>query len=273
MEYIKCINKRSYKTTDHIYKKTNNNIVLDIIKNNKYYVCKILFGEKNGDKLELKNMKTEISALKFLEKLKLPFFPIYEEDFVCKNMHLVIMEKLNGKLLIDFKHKKMSKKFWKNLIFQLVLTIYILEDNKILHNDFWDENLIIVPIIKTLNIQYNNINYKIKDFIVKVIDYQYTNQYSNNPHITSELVMSKNKSYQKEKKRLGWSEMFHTGGDLNQIFGILSEYKYIPSSLKKYFEKNVITNKEADFPYAIQEQNDKTTAKYLMNNIDLLFKN
>ena len=69
--------------------------------------------------------------------------------------------------------------------------------------------------------------------------------------------MTKIKKYQKEKKRLGWSEKFHIGGDLNQILGILSTYKYIPKYIKRILRKIIIENKNTDFPYAIQKQNIK----------------
>ena len=145
-----------------------------------------------------------------------------------------------------------------------------------MHNDFWDSNIILEPLqknIKNIIIKYKKQLYNIpkSDFIVKIIDFEYTNQYKNKPKIYSSFVMTKIKNYDQEKIRLGWSEKFHKGGDLNQILGILSNYKYIPKIYKKTIDKIVVKNEKNEFPYAIQYANNKTTGKYLLDNFDKLF--
>ena len=72
---------------------------------------------------------------------------------------------------------------------------------------------------------------------------------------------------QREKKSLGWSSKFHVGGDLNQIFGLLSNYKYIPKKLKKELKSIVIKNKNYKDPknwrYTTQNENKKHQRKFL----------
>ena len=276
MDYHTCLIKHGYKPTTKYYKITDNNIVLEVKFNNIYYISKILLTNKTEDKLWLKTMNTEVQALKyFTNKLKLPFFPKYIDNFNCKNNEIIIMEKLKGKELINFKDDKLSNKLWKSLLYQLILIIYVLEDNMILHNDFWDANIFLVKTKKKeLKYKYKNKDYIVNyaGFIVKVIDFQFTNQYISKPSIKSNYVMTKAKKYQEEKKRIGWSNKFHKGGDLNQILGLLSEYKYIPLHIKKLLNKIVIKREGEDFPYAIQKENKYTSAEYLLDNFDNLFK-
>jgi len=190
-----------------IIKETKNNIVIIISKNNKKYIAKILNLLKTTDKLEILNMKTEIETLKYFTfNLTLPFFPKYIDDYICNKNNVVIMSYIKGKSLIDYDNKKMPNIWWKSLLYQLILVVYILEDNKILHNDFWDANIILEPYYKKITIEYKNHLYNIpkSNFIIKIIDFQYTNQYKNKSKIYSPYVMSKIKKYQKEKARLGW---------------------------------------------------------------------
>jgi len=271
MNYKICI---KYYDINKIIKETKNNMVIIINKNNKKYIAKILNLLKTEDKLEILNMNTEIEALKYFTYiLKLPFFPKYIDNYTCNNNNIVIMNYIIGKTLIDYKNIKMPFSWWKSLLFQLILVIYILEDNNILHNDFWDANIILKPYYKKISIEYKDNIYNIPEsnFIIKIIDFQYTNQYIKNSNIYSPYVMSKIKKYQGEKKRLGWSENFHIGGDLNQILGILSNYRYIPFHIKKNIDKLVIKNEGSDFPYAIQKSNKKTSGKYLIKNFQQLF--
>ena len=273
MSYVKCIEFKKY-TINKIIKETKNNMVIIISKNKKKYVAKILNFSKTIDKLEILNMNTEIEALKYFTfDVDLPFFPKYIDDYVSIKNKMVIMNYIKGKSLIDYDNQRLPNIWWKSLLYQLILVIYILEDNKILHNDFWDANIILEPNYKKINIEYKSCLYTIpkSNFTVKIIDFQYTNQYKNKPKIYSPYVMSEMKKYQKEKARIGWSEKFHVGGDLNQILGILSNYKYIPKKYKKNINKIVIRNENAEFPYAIQKNNKKTSGKYLLKNFDELF--
>jgi serine/threonine protein kinase len=273
MNYEKCIKHEGY-IPGKIIKKTENNIVMIVFKNKKKYIAKILNILKTIDRLEILNMNTEIEALKYFSyKLVLPFFPKYINDFTCNKNKIVIMSYIEGKTLIEYDNIKMSYDWWKSLLYQLILIIYILEDNKILHNDFWDANIILEPHDEDISIKYKNKTYDVPkfDFMIKVLDFQYTNQYTSNPKIYSPYVMSKFKKYQKEKKILGWSNVFHVGGDLNQILGILLNYKYVPKNIEKSIRNIVVKNKGTKFPYAIQKTNSKTSGKYLLKNFNKLF--
>ena len=77
-----------------------------------------------------------------------------------------------------------------------------------------------------------------------------------------------NKKVQSKKKKMGMSSKFHVGGDLNQILGLLSNYKYISKQLKKELKKIIIKNKNYRYPenwrYAIQHENKNTSSKILM---------
>lgn len=282
LSYKKCLIQKDYIIEKKL-KETKNNIVLHVLKKSKIgnnkeginRVAKILNLSKTTDKLEILNMKTEIEALKyFTYELQIPFFVNYKEDYICKKNYVVIMDYIKGKLLIEYDNKKMNDKWWLSLLYQLILIIYILEDNRILHNDFWDANVIIQPIKKPIKIEYKNKVYDIPEsnFMIKIIDFQYTNQYKTKTKIYSEYVMNNEKDSQEEKKRLGWSSKFHVGGDLNQILGLLSNYKYIPDKIRKNLNKIVIKKSdESDFPYAIQKTNNKTSGKYLLHNFHKLF--
>lgn len=274
MSYKKCIKKENYEI-NKILKETDKDIVLQISKNRQKHVAKILKLYKTKDKIEQKTIETEINALKyFTYNLYLPFFAKYINDFICNKNNILIMTHIKGKLLIDYDNSKMPLSWWKSLLYQLILIIYIFEDNKILHNDFWDANIILQSYKDRIHIGYKDKIYNVpkSDFIVKVIDFQYTNQYNDDPQIYSPFVMTKIKKYQQEKERLGWSEKFHVGGDLNQILGILSNYKFIPKEIKQFIDKIVIKNiNNNDFPYAISMTNKKTSAKYLLKNFHQFF--
>jgi len=273
MSYKKCLEKRNYTLTTDIYKQTANNVVLDVKLGGIRYVCKILIHNKNINKLELLNMKTEIQALKYLNQMKFQFVPMYIDNFKCRNVEIVIMEKLKGKLLIELKDRNLSSSFWRCLVYQLILIVYILESMHILHNDFWDSNIMLEQHSGNYKIVHQDKIYNIPNckFIVKIFDFQYMNHYhaSNSPQkIKSPFVLSNDPSVQSEKIRLGWSETFHVGGDLNQIFGLLSGYKSIPAKLKKFIDQNVVRNVGTDFPYAINKDNVNMEAKRLLNIFD-----
>ena len=263
-------------TINKILKETKSTCVLLVTDNttNHKYIAKILILANTHDKMEILNIDTEIQALKyFTHYLILPFFPKYISDYHSDKNNMVIMEYIPGKALIEYDNKKLSIRWWKSLIYQLILIIYVLEDNRILQNDCWDANIMIKSHSKKISVNYKNRLYEIPkcNFIVKIIDFQYTHQYTDNAYIYSPHVATKIKKYQLEKKRLGWSEKFHVGGDLNQILGLLSNYRNIPAKLKQYIHKNVIKNEKSDFPFAIQSNNKKTSGKYLLKHFGELF--
>jgi len=271
LEIKNILKSKNYKI-NKIMKETQNNMVI-VVNNN--YVVKVLNLQKTIDKYEILNMETEVDALKYFTfKLSVSlFFPTYIENFIYKQNSFVVMSYIKGKTLIEYRDKNMPIIWWKSLIYQLILVVYILEDNKILHNDFWDANIILEPLKDKFTIEYKNKKYKIPEcgFIVKIIDFQYTNQYKKLSKIRSPFVLTTSKEHQNEKKRLGWSNKFHVGGDLHQILGILSEYKYIPKILKKNIEMIVSKNEGTDFPYTIQTTNKKTAGEYLLQNFNNMF--
>jgi hypothetical protein len=285
MNYQKCLRNNGYKA-DKILKKTRNSVVLKVKKDRKTYVAKVLLHNETDDTLEIRSMKTEIQALKYMRrKLKhVPFYAKFVEDFTCirgnKIIEIVVMDYIKGTPLIEFEKKKMNSLWWKSLVHQLVLAMYILEDHKIIHNDMWDANVMIqkIPTDKTkkyIKIYYKDNNYFVPNagFIVKLVDFQYTNQYTDTPAIYSAYVMSKTKRFQKEKKRLGWSRHFTRGSDLNQIMGILSDYKHVPKNLRKYLKEIVYENEDnKDFPYSIIHHNKLTSGKFMLKNINLIMK-
>lgn len=276
MSLVNCFIKRNFGLVD-ILKETKNNLVIKIKKLNKFYVAKILIYSLSIGP-EKYNMITEIQALKYLtDHIKSHFFVKYIDNFLCNSdINVVIMEYLTGKLLLDYQFEKMDFAWWISLLRQLIVAIYLLEKNRILHNDFWDANIIIEPITINYSLDFHdeNINFSIENrgFIIKIIDFQYMNQYTTNPNIYSPFVMTTEKKYQQEKKRLGWSSKFHLGGDLNQILGILSDYQYIPLNIRHNIKTIVKFNPKNDFPYAVQKENIKTSAIYLIKNFNKLIK-
>jgi serine/threonine protein kinase len=143
--YGRCVTSNNYRISEKIYKVSNNGIVADFEKGDTddIYVGKIMIvGSKNSDSYKV--AQSEINALKYLNKMfDLPFFVSYIDDFECPGTKVVVMEKINGKTLSELKesHNSSDTKFWSSLLYQLVLIVKILENNKILHNDFWDGNI------------------------------------------------------------------------------------------------------------------------------------
>lgn len=275
--YKQCLLDKNYKIVK-ILKETKNNLVIKVknTKDNKNYVAKILIFSLTINELEKANMWTEKRAMKYLVKLKVPYFVKYIEDWICyDNIHILIMEYLTGHILLEYDDVNMHLNWWTSLIQQLVLIVYILEKHKILHNDFWDANIVLQKIDKNINLDYKDdkINFPVSNigFIVRIIDFQYTHQYKKDSKIIAPLVITNRKEYKSEQIRLGWSPKFHIGGDLNQILGILSDWEYIPKKLKSNIKKLVFKGKSKDFPYAIQKDNIKTSGKYLIKNINILF--
>lgn len=281
LKYQDCLKNNGYKA-GNILKKTKNSIVLKVKRNNITYVAKVLYHNKTSDVLERRSMKTEIQALKYMKRNfnNIPFYVKYVEDFTCirKNniIEIVVMDYVKGVPLQDFDTKKKSKKWWKSLVYQLILSMYIFADHKIQHNDLWDANIMVKKINTDkdyIKVEYKNKTYFIPNagFVIVLVDFQYTNQYKVNPGIYSAYVMSENKKFQKEKNRLGWSSTFTKGGDLNQILGILSDYDHVPEELSRYLKEIIRTNESNnDFPYAISKNNKKTYSKFMLENINLI---
>lgn len=184
---------------------------------------------------------TELEALKLLQSDYVPKLYGHKKN---KITYSIYMEYIPGKKLSFYKNKLMSEIWWKNILYQIVCFCKKLEDMKILHNDLWDDNILV---------------YKNK---IKVIDYEYSHDYSRKTRVYSAFIVEGNKN---EKLRLGWSVKWHTGGDLNQILGILSEYTSIPKKYKQYIRKHVLVRPGSDFPYATTKANIYLNPDVLLN--------
>ena len=68
-----------------------------------------------------------------------------------------------------------------------------------------------------------------------------------------------------EKQQLGWSNVFGSGRDLNQILGILSNYSSFPEYLKKYVTEHVIINDTSPFRFATQKSNSYFSPSTLLD--------
>ncbi|AYV79384.1 MAG: hypothetical protein Faunusvirus11_23 [Faunusvirus sp.] len=253
------------------------NIVLLVVQHNKKYVVKLLFLNKVHNVNIKKNMITEIQTYQYIDNnfADYPFFVKMNGIVDRKNIQGVILEYVTGKPLIDYKHKKMNAKWWRSLLKQLIITSYIFEQHAILHNDFWDANFIVHPISVSKQIEIyvpelGKVSINNAGFILKIFDFQYTHQYSKKSKIVSPMIMSKKMTDQNEKKRLGWHDKFHTGGDLNQILGLLSEYDSIPNKFRKYINKYVYKTSDSDFEFATQYANRHFNPQYLLKQWSLI---
>ena len=275
--YKQCLSDHGYLIIE-ILKYDNrpgkdNKIIAKVKKNNISYVAKILLRKKTIYAQEKDIIKTEVQALKYFTNIiKLPFFVKYIDNWNCDDNNIVIMEYISGKPLINYKNSNCTRQWWKSLIMQLIYSVSVMENHKILHNDFWDKNIIIHPISTGKILSFNNDKIKIPNagFIIKIIDHQNTHQYKRDRQIYSSIIASRNKKYDHVKKIYGWSSKFHIGGDLNNILGILSHYKHIPNHIKKLLEQLPIKNENYQFSidrrYVIQSTNKKTSGNTLLKN-------
>jgi hypothetical protein len=260
------LSKCNYKIIK-IYKQTQKDIVI-LVESNKFnksnksvkYVAKI--------SLNMKTIATEIQAYTYFlnhdDFINSHFFVKLVE--ILPNNIGFIMEYANNAIpLIEFSNNNnLGAKWWQSLILQLLAFTNLLEKHKILHNDFWDANIMIQRYPKNrkliVDIYDGDCDTKIvipnEGFIIKVVDFQYTHQYMNsNSTIISPMVKSEKQCNKAEKLLLGWTSKWHTGGDLNQIFGILHEYISAPKQFIRYVAKHVYKRKTSKFPYATTRTN------------------
>jgi hypothetical protein len=125
-------------------------------------------------------------------------------------------------------------KFWNKIFIELSYVISILEKNHIQHND-----------LHLGNIMFDGDQ-------IKIIDLETMTNYKSIKFLFSNLPKA-------EKHRMGFSDNFHIGADLNQALGyIFEEYKQdIPDNLLQIENRIIKLNKE--FPYAIDIKNNKTS--------------
>jgi hypothetical protein len=265
-----ALEKRGYRIIKTLKKTETDGVFLaQIVQTKTKVVIKTKLNSSTSDSQDIdltsKTLETEKQAMKVLPKLA-PFFVRSLDYFrFASGGHALVMEWIEGPTLIELSDEFWSEAKARDLICQLALASKVLEDRRVLHNDFWDANIILQPVSsKGLTIKAHTreglLTHKARHgFLVRVIDYQYTHQYTRSPQIHSPFVASKNVSLQAEKARLGWSRAFHRGGDLNQILGLLSDYPNLAPSIKSLLKKMVVRNTELelepDFPYAIVESN------------------
>lgn len=285
-KYVKLLAKKGFKLNTKVYKKGKKALVLGCYRGKSEYVAKIFFPPSCSFEKYL--MRTEIQALLFFRTLgsvgidnsigtvNLPFFPKYVDHKIHHKCHLMVMEKISGRTLLSYYREKMPLLFWKSLIYQLIVIIFILEDLFIIHHDFLDRNIILQPNSSknaTITVCYKNHIFNIPNagFIVKAIDFQFTHQFTNKPAILCKYNMT-TKSLE-HKTYMGLSDKFHAGTDLNLIFGILSDFKYLPLNFKRTLKSLVLTNNynKNNRRYSLLNGNVKTTAAVLLHKFETLF--
>lgn len=275
-KYKKLLAKKGFRLNSKVYKNGKKDLVLGCYRGNEF-VVKIFFPLRSSCPLEQYIMQTEIQALRFLDGLNLPFFPKYIDHTIHRKCHLVVMEKIIGKLLLSFSRRHMSMLFWKSLIYQLIVIVFILEDQAVVHHDFLPRNIILHPHQnKDANIvvHYKNHVFNIPNagFIVKTFDFQFMHHYDVKSMITCQYAITK--KYSKYKSHLGIASNFNTGTDLNLIFGALLRFTYLPNNVKRVLNSLVainINNKQ-NRQYALLLGNPKTAAAVLLAKFDQLFR-
>lgn len=217
-----------------IYKNIDTQTIFSFKKGKNKYICKKL--------TDADLMKTEIQAIKYLRLLLHNHIPKLRK--VCNDT--IVYDYVPGEVLRFYKDTDMSYAWWIRILKQIVKIASILEKNKILHNDMWDENILISTFDR-----------------VVLIDFSYTNQYTTKPNIYSREIMEVPDD-NKWKRDLGQSKFFGTGRDLNQILGIIaSDYVSVPTHIKDYINKHVIVNPDSNWTFATQKSNPALSPKYV----------
>ena len=215
--------------------------------------------KKNKDK-EKYNL---VLLKKKLTKKDSIFFNPYIDMKTCQDGNYYLMKKLDGDL-INLLHSD-KKLNLKNILLQLLVGVYILNHKiKLYHNDLFFEG-------KTRNVMYvsnnnkniiyenNFIKLKIRDYLIKIIDFghsnkepnlrtlQYKNQYFKELKLTSEVLLNmhyyfqslylknNNAYYEKlEEKTLKLGKRLEKKSNYNlKIFDQLV-IKYIKNNFKEF---------------------------------------
>lgn len=126
-------------------------------------------------------------------------------------------------------------KFWFDFLDEISFVISVLEKNHIQHND----------------LHFGNIMFDKNQF--KIIDLETMTDYKTITPIFANYSKA-------EKHRMGFSDKFHIGADLNQLLGYMLEdyYNDLPSILQELMKRHVI-KLDKEFPYAIDVKNSKTS--------------
>jgi hypothetical protein len=142
-----------------------------------------------------------------------------------------VMTHAPGRLLSDC--SDMPGAWWRRVVGPAVEFIARLEAVRVLHNDFWDQNVVADDCGD-----------------ITVLDFQYTDHYTEQPAISSPIVRTRSARWRAEQLRLGWSASWHVGGDLNQLLGILAARDVLPPDLAEYVCAHARVRAGEEFPYA-----------------------
>jgi hypothetical protein len=148
-----------------------------------------------------------------------------------------VMTHAPGRLLSDC--SDMPEAWWRRVVGQAVEFIARLEAVRVLHNDFWDQNVVADS-----------------RGDITVLDFQYTDHYTEQPAIFSPIVRSRSTLWRAEQLSLGWTARWHVGGDLNQLLGILAAREVLPPDLAEYVSAHAYVRAGEEFPYATIHPNE-----------------
>lgn len=149
-----CTFYRDYKIISLVYKSSLSSIYTCKCKSNISTFKTIVKIQK------YKYGNVEAKILKFLNKKKCIFVPIYVEHYVYKKISYLVMEEIQGNTLKNFLHinKKLSYMHRNTIANLLIEYIKVLHLFGIIHRDLKSDNILIY---KSSN---NNINVKIIDY-------------------------------------------------------------------------------------------------------------
>lgn len=204
--------------------------------------------EKEGD---ARDILDEYHAYLRLKKLGLekyiPELYYFREEPV--GHYKLVIEYIDGVKLDENFPLIKKQAFWLLIFCELAHFVYQLERNHMQHNDFHLGNILI------------QCDQKKKKCQVRVIDLETVTDYRN-PRVYSSMVKNADDA---ECKRMGWSDKFHPGSDLNQIMGEILEiyHQYIPKNIRGELEPRIIRY-DKEFPYAISQENPATTGKAII---------
>lgn len=153
-----------------------------------------------------------------------------------QSVHGFVVTRAPGRRLYEW--DEMPEAWWRRVVSQSIDFIARLEALRVLHNDFWDSNIIAD-----------------RRGDITVLDFQFTHHYVDQPEISSRAVLSNSESGRAERMMLGWTSRWHVGGDLNQLLGILDERGVLPPELADYVREHLLVRPGEEFPYATVHDN------------------
>jgi len=234
-----------------VFKATETSVVALIRRNRTKLVLKVQLMRSSAD---LDTITTEFQALKYVSGILETRKYFVRARRMFRSGHACILETafVPGPTLIAVGIPK-PEIWWTSLIRQLAVAIWVLESRRVLHNDFWDENIVLKPIsrIRVLDTtlpELGHIRIPNAGFQLVVLDLQHAHQYQPGGFVAP-LVVSGLRKHATLRRQLGWSSRFHRGGDLHQMLGILSERDDTPLRLKAYVRRHA-TRQPGPWPWA-----------------------